>query len=367
MPSWLSAWCRLALLVAALRLRITFSASPLAPLTEYIIVSQPQERQVSVVEVNALTRQVTRESQSLITSGLIEPCGIAVDHARMRLYVADPQSHKVFMYNLLFGDNGLSVDETAQYTAVNDVTSRWIAVDERGSLFCTDEKRSFIAEVPAEELAEIAMEDFRRPIFHKVHKLFSGEKTREVDKPGGIAVDGISLYWGNRHRGRPVGSLMTAPEDPSSRRVRGVPGVIGALSRNVDKVYGVCASPTAVFYTGGERLVYGAKPGAHHSRALASVVLDDFAHPRGCVWDGDGTMFLADKGNNAVWSFPSTFHHMGLMQAVKLCTVHNPYGIAVFRPTLTLDAIGFLRGYTSRIGPSLLFVVTAFVLLLTSS
>lgn len=364
MPSCFSIWWYSCFYGAVLRARIAVGGSPLAPLTEYIIVSQPQERSVSVVEVNALTRQVTRESHSLISSGLIEPCGIAVDHSRMRLYVADPQSHKVFMYNLLYGDNGLSVDEQAQYVAVNDITSRWVAVDESGSLFCTDEKRSFIAEVPAEELAEISREDYRRPVYHKTHKLFSNDRVREVDKPGGIAVDGINLYWGNRDRRRSFGSLMMAPEEPNSKRVKGVPGIIGALSRNVDKVYGVCASPSAIFYTGGERLVYGTKPGARHTQALASVVLDNFARPRGCVWDGDGTMFLADKGNNAVWSFPSTFHHLGLSQAVKLCTVHNPYGVAVFRPSFTLDAVGFLRGSGSHLGPSVLFVLVALVSLL---
>lgn len=340
-------------------LGLAFSASPLAPLTEFVLVSQPAERCVSVVEVNALTRQVIGTARNLISSGLREPTGLAVDHRRQRLYVADPKAHKVFMYRLLMSSTGmLSVDENEQYVAMYDITPRWVAVDENGALFSTDEKRSFIAEVSSQELDELPKGGhsnfLQNPRFHIV---YSGERNKFVDRPGGIAVDGDNIYWGNRARGRPFGSLLMAPEDPQSKRTRGVPGMIQSLSRNVNKVYGVCASPTAVFYTGGEKAVYGMKTGAYQTPAAATVLLDDFAHPRGCVWDGDGTMYLADKGNNAVWTFPSMFQEMGPSQADKLCDVHDPYGIAVFRPSLTLDAVGFLRGSSFRAVPALLATI----------
>jgi sugar lactone lactonase YvrE len=347
---------------AALNLERAFSDFALdSALTEYVLVSQPAARTVSVIEVNALTRQVKRGARTLLSYGLREPSGLAVDHKRQRLFVADPKSRRVFMYNLLMGDNGLSVNENERYVAIDDAAPRWVAVDEAGTLFCTDERRSFIAEVTTQELETLPMGDskYLRP---NLHRLYTADTLREVDRPGGIAVDGNNIYWGNRARGRPFGSLLMAPEDPDSQRVRGVPGMIQSLSRNVDKVYGVCASPTAIFYTGGEKMVYGAKPGSYQTRAVASVILDDFAHPRGCVWDGDGTMYLADKGNNAVWTFPSMFAQMGKRQADKLCDVHDPYGIAVFRPSLTLDAVGFLKGKSSRALPASLLV--AFALLL---
>merc|ERR1719387_2719747 len=106
--------------------------------------------------------------------------------------------------------------------------------------------------------------------------------------------------------------------------------MIQSLSKNVDKVYGVCASPNLVFYTGGSR--------------------NDFAVPRGCVWDGDGTVFLADKGGDAVWSFPSSMHGLGLVQASKLFEVQDPYGVAVFRPRLALETGEFLRAGAMRLG-----------------
>jgi len=280
---------------------------------------------------------------------------LAVDHERQRLYVADPKSHKVFMYKLYVdSQSGLTVREDQQYVAVRDVTPRWVAVDDKGTLFATDEKRSFIAEVKPEELEKLGQQDAAvddvRP---RYLKLYSSEETKQVDRPGGIAVDGNNVYWGNRVRGRPYGSLLMAPEDPESRISKGVPDMIQALSKNVDKVYGVCASPNVVFYTGGSRTVYGAKPGSYQARASTTVLLDDYASPRGCVFDGDGTVFLADKGGDAIWSFPSSLHGLGLVQASKLFTVKDPYGVAVFRPALTLDNVGFLRGNSIKIGPAL--------------
>jgi len=326
-------------------------SSPLIPLTEYIFVSQPSHRTVSVTEVNALTRQVIHDARPVISTGLHEPSGIAIDHDRQRLYVADPKSHKVFMYKLQFGKDGhLFIDEDEQFIAVRDLTARWVALDDKGTLFATDEARSFIAEVDSVELAKLEDGDDVRPQFHK---LFSHDLTRQVDKPGGIAVDGRNIYWGNRARGRPYGSLLSAPEDPKAQIAKGVPNMIQSLSKNVDKVYGVCASPNVVFYTGGARTVYGAKPGSFQLKGSTTVLLDDFAVPRGCVWDGDGTVFLADKGGDAVWSFPSAMHGLGLMQASKMFDVEDPYGVAVFRPSIALDAGGFLRAGTIQAGPAL--------------
>jgi len=325
--------------------------SPLLPLTEYIFVSQPAHRSVAVTEVDALTRQVVRESRTVISTGLHEPCGLAMDHNRQRLYVADPKSHKVFMYKLHFGDDGLSMHEDEQFIAVRDITARWVTVDEKGTLFATDETRSFIAEVKSEDLAELGNgDDSVRPQFHK---LYNHDQTKQVDRPGGIAVDGHNVYWGNRARGRPYGSLLSASEDPAGDISRGVPDMVQALSKNVDKVYGVCASPTLVFYTGGARSVYGAKPGYSQLRGSTTVLLNDYAVPRGCVWDGDGTVFLADKGGDAVWSFPSSMHGLGLVQASKLFDVQDPYGVAVFRPSLALNINSFLRAGTIGLGPAL--------------
>merc|ERR1719387_1289141 len=121
--------------------------------------------------------------------------------------------------------------------------------------------------------------------------------------------------------------------------------MIQSLSKNVDKVYGVCASPNLVFYTGGSR--------------------NDYAAPRGCVWDGDGTVFLADKGGDAVWSFPSSMHGLGLVQASKLFDVQDPYGVAVFRPSLALETGEFLRAGAVHIGPAFAssIVVVVFTML----
>lgn len=310
--------------------------------TEYIFVSQPGHHSVAVTEVNSMTRKVVRKTRPLITTGLREPCGLAVDHARQRLYVADPKSHKVFMYKMYLDVHGLHVHDS-QFVAVRDITSRWVTVDERGALLCTDEGHSFVAEVSADALAHLGEDDVQ-PQFQK---LYSKMLTKKVDHPGGIAVNGNNIYWGNGVRGHPHGSILSAPEDPQALARMGMHDGIQALSSNVDKVYGVCSSPSLVFYTAAtKRSVFGTKPGAlsgnHDSRKSAKVLLNDFAIPRGCVWDGDGTVFLADKGSDVVWSFPSAMHISGVAQATKLFNVKDPYGIAVFRASQRPQAMSFL-------------------------
>jgi len=336
----------------------------LLPLTEYVFVSQPSKGSVAVTEVNSLTRQIIRESRTVISTGLHEPSGLAVDHDRQRLYVADPKKHKVFMYKLFMGSDGMSVREDQQYVAVTDVTPRWVAVNDKGTLFATDEGRSFIAEVDAADLDKLAAQDAATDdVRTQFHKLYSEESTKQVDKPGGVAVDGNNVYWGNRAPGSPYGSLLSAPADPAAGLARGVPDMIQALSKNVDKVYGVCASPNIVFYTGGSRNVFGAKPGSYQARAFEKIHLDDYAKPRGCVWDHDGTMLLADKGGDAVWSFPSSTHGSGLVQATKLFSVTDPYGVAVFRPALSLESVGFLRAGSQKAAPALVGVVAMSLML----
>lgn len=286
---------------------------------------------------------------------------MAVDQEKQRLYVADPKSHKVFMYKLYLNGGGLHVNKGEQFVVVRDVTPRWVTVDEKGTLLCTDEGRNLIAEVSAAGLAKLGEKDLDGNYVHpNFLKLYDHTQTKQVDRPGGIAAEGNHVFWGNRVQGRPFGSLLSAPEDPEFEMEHGMPRNIHALSSNVDKVYGVCATPSLVFYTGGRRSVYGAKPGSHDSQASKTVFLSDYAMPRGCAWDGDNTVFLADTGSDTVWSFSSSDHSLGVTQASKSFKVKDPFGIAVLRPGAGLGTFGFLKGCALRaqsVLPALLLAV----------
>eukprot|EP00747_Dinoflagellata_sp_TGD_P162395 gnl/TRDRNA2_/TRDRNA2_179950_c0_seq1.p1 gnl/TRDRNA2_/TRDRNA2_179950_c0~~gnl/TRDRNA2_/TRDRNA2_179950_c0_seq1.p1 ORF type:complete len:351 (+),score=64.26 gnl/TRDRNA2_/TRDRNA2_179950_c0_seq1:98-1150(+) len=295
--------------------------------TEYLLVSQPKLGNVVYYVVHTLTRKADHEAHSLV-SGLQQPFGLAVDQKRFRLFVADARSKKVFMYRLNY-DNGELTTDGDQYVAMSGLTPRWVAVDEFGTVFCTDENQNLIAKVTSDELEKE----------HSQMKVaYSGNSLKSVSRPAGIAVDGFHLFWANKDNGNVRGSLVEALEKPF-KKVPGKTGVVAVLGRNPNRVYGVCASRTNVFFTGENRFLFAAKKIPKKPwQGKQIAVEDNLVAPRGCAWDGDGSVYVADKGGNAIWVVPAA---MGTLEPhadeEKLLEVTNPYGLAVFRPP---EAIG---------------------------
>ena len=83
--------------------------------------------------------------QPLISEGLESPVGLAMDHARHGLYVADPQALKIYRYIVTATSTGLMVGEAVQ--AVSNFQARWVAVDSSGNLFFSDEQNNAIYKV----------------------------------------------------------------------------------------------------------------------------------------------------------------------------------------------------------------------------
>merc|ERR1719498_901406 len=122
-------------------------------------------------------------TRPLLDSGLKSPQGLAVDQVRNKLYVADPDSPKIFMYQLSFS-NGVLFTDGKQSVAAQNVESRWVAVDSVGSIFFTDERQNMIQKVSAENI----LKGNPTPV-----TLYSGQSVAEVSSPGGIAVDNFHL------------------------------------------------------------------------------------------------------------------------------------------------------------------------------
>lgn len=295
-------------------------------ISEYVLVSQPHLGTVLVTEIDVLSRAVMRGPRGLVTHGLRKPMGLAVDHRRQRLFVADAKSRKLFMYKLVYTDGEIAV-ERRRHIAASGITPTWVAVDEEsGAVFCSDEVHGTVGEVLAEDISKLSHTGVRPP---KFHVLYSADTTLAAHDPSGIAVDGFHLFWGSKAHGRRLGSVVSGLEDAHGR-ARDVPGTITALSKNADKVHGLCASGSTVFYTGESRFVYSARKGSHGHDTR--ILISNLNRPRGCAWDGDGTVYVADEGDRAVLSFPSSSHNRGRMHASKLFEVQEPYGIAVARP-----------------------------------
>lgn len=275
--------------------------------TRYLMISAP--RLSKVVWMKLPTDKATRP---LIDSGLKSPQGLAVDQVRNKLYVADPDSRKIFMYTLEFS-NGVLFTDGKQSVAAQNVEARWVAVDSVGNIFFTDERQNLIQKVGG----EMIQKGNPTPV-----TLYSGQSVAEVSAPGGIAVDNFHIFWTNKAVGTQVGSVVKGYENPPDTNVA---SSVRAIAKNAMKTYGVCLSQNNVFFTNAQKKLYGVKK---MGGAIAEVS-DLLQAPRGCVWDRDGTVFVADKTGNAVYSFAGNMHTLQPARLTKLVEFEDSFGLAV--------------------------------------
>jgi sugar lactone lactonase YvrE len=282
---------------------------------QYVIVSQPRLKSVTYAKVNIFQYDAGNETYPLVTAGLKNPLGLAVDNVRQRLFVADSEAGKVFMYKLIF-DKGNLVTDGQQHVAVSGLEPRWVSVNEAGDIYVSDEPSNQIAFVSAAQLKKVDATP---------NTVFAGSSLAVVSSPGGVAVDGNEVFWVNKAEGISAGTLIRGRYVPG--RAKGDQGADLAkiLAQNVDKAFGCCVAGTNVFFTGEEKYVYAVKK----TGGTAVPVVDSLVAPRGCAWDGSSTVYIADRSGNALSFFPSSMHSLELAQVHKMITVEDPFGVAV--------------------------------------
>lgn len=294
----------------------------------FLIISAPRSGKVSWVRLPENGSFAHLRPETLVDEGLRHPQGIAVDQKRKRLFVADPDVQTIFSYQLIVKGNELRVD--GRRTAVSrNAESRWVAVDGTGNLFFSDEPRNMILKVSADKV-------FRGDTAPEV--VYSGSSFNQVNEPGGVAVDNFHIYWTNKHFGLQAGSVVRGSESPSLAP-GGPPGSISILARNTVKSYGVCLALGNIYYTNSERSLFGVK----RSGGPATEVTSSLSRPRGCTWDGDGTVFVADR-DGAVYSFAGNMHTLGRTEVKKAFAMEDAFGIA----TLMSAAAGSARLWTAQ-------------------
>ena len=62
------------------------------------------------------------------------------------------------------------------------------------------------------------------------------------------------------------------------------------------QVYGICIAGNNVYYTDKRTNLYGVKK---HGGGIATIS-ESMKGPRGCAWDGDGTIYVADMEGGKV-------------------------------------------------------------------
>jgi len=277
-------------------------------------VSQPHLQKVTYFKIpdDPYGNNSMPEEIELIVEGLQDPRGIAVDPKTNRLFVADEMQQKVLYYDLAVKDDKLITfgDPT---TVAQDVKPRWVDVDGVGNVFFTNGADNRIQRVMAERME---LGDTRSEL------VYDGNLVYQVSRPAGIAVDNFNIYWANREQGIKLGSLAMGLEIPPDNEPW---KSVRTLSDNILTSFGVCLSATNVYYTAASRQVYGVK------KVGGPVVLitDKLNQPRGCVWDDDGTIYIADRGNEGIYTFPASAPELTSQRLKKFTSVAAPFGLAV--------------------------------------
>lgn len=275
---------------------------------KYLIVSAPKLHKVMYIK---MTPGEELRAVPLIDSGVTSPQGLAVDQKRQMLYVADPDLRKILSYELRFV-NGVLMTEGAPRVAAQNVEARWCAVDGVGNLFFTDELTNLIQRVN--------VEDLQGSTAGTPQIIYDGAVVTEVNRPGGIAVDNFHVFWSNKEVGTQVGSVVKGLEQPGAS-----PTSVAQIAKNTVKSYGVCLSQNNVYYTDSQKFLFGVKK---NGGAIATVS-DKLVGPRGCAYDGDGTVYVSDKTAGAIFSFPGNMHSLSPATLTKVTDFDDAFGLVV--------------------------------------
>lgn len=279
----------------------------------FLIVAAPRLSMISYLEVmkggGVSSPQAT--PKPLIKTDLGTPQGIAVDQVRNRLLVADPALKKILGFTLESTDSELKASNMV--VVGKDVEPRWVAVDVRGDVYLTDELANRILRIPyANSLRGNAVPEV----------IYDGTSLTQVNSPGGIATDNFNLYWTNKLQGKTEGALVVAANANSKEAANA-----RVLSKTSDKAYGVCVAINNVFYTAPEKQIFGVK----EKGGLITELTGSMLQPRGCIYDGDSTVYVADRGANAVFSFAGNMgDELTPIELTQEATVDDAFGLAIY-------------------------------------
>jgi len=303
------------------------------PPTKFLIISNARNGTIAYTKAGPGNLS---EPHILVSSGLGHPQGIAVDQKRQLLFVADSDLKKVVSYGLSMRDGELVVDE--QTPVAENVESRWVAVDGNGNVYISDELQNQVLRVSARQVLDgdtSAKVAYAREASSSLYQQPSTVMTA-ISAPGGIAVDNFYVYWANKQDGDTVGTVVKHFEVyPNSSLMeqalqsRQSPAV---LAKNTPKAYGVCIAMDNVYYTDSENNVYVVK----RSGGDPVTVTSDLQSPRGCTWDGDSTIYVADRTAGGIFAISGPRSSLTQTEAQQVLNFEDAFGVAMFSSSLSL-------------------------------
>jgi len=308
----------------------------------FLIASSPSTATVAYVKLPSTGGPGNGKDvmRILINTGLTYPQGLAVDEYRQMLYVADPSMGKLVRFPLRSSEDALTVG--AMETVATNVEVRAVAVDGVGNVWFTDESQQRVMRVTA-KMIESGM---KTPQI-----VYSASENEEVRSPGGIALDSFFVYWLNKAEGQTAGSIIKGTQNPDTTIISAAPTVTNGTSNatsallatsrrtsvsltglgyNAEKCYGVCLSQRNAFYTDEFKNIYGV-PRTATARNEVVTISTAFQEPRGCAYDGDSTVYVTDKAQNAIFSFAANMEQLLPGRSMtKAAELQGAFGVAVY-------------------------------------
>jgi len=341
----------LTFLLAGLSDALTFRTN-----NDFLIFSSPSTGSVHISRLLTAaesSRNAKMESTRLVgIESVKEPRGVAVDSLRKILYVVDGSS-KLYAARIFHSNDGNIACESPTLVA-SGLSGHWVAVDFRGKVFFVSNNQvysmlasfviakladtSILASVPANSTKADTVVSTKSKNYQMVYD----GSVKGVSMPRGLAVDGYRMFWANGENGKADGTLVQGLETPMGATK------VNSLAANLAMAHGVCLTASRVFYTDDETNVFSTKVNG----GAVQTVTDKLQKPRGCVFDGDGTVFVADTGDDKIVSFAGAAAELGPRRlTLALGNVKAPFGLAILRK----DTI-FLHGSSGASRSASLFL-----------
>lgn len=346
-----------------------FHAPRLTP-RQFLFLSSPSQTKIVYTELKNFKTKSGR-TYPLVDSGLSEPCGISFDRERGHLYVADKGVQKIYRFSIVVDhtSDGWSLStEGPRLTIMSGRQAEWVEVNVNGDVFYSDVVGNSINKIRKSTIDAIATGDIAAESLSlisekqqeatsaaqtsasltatgsssgstsseadaNIYSMYEGSINVHVDAPAGVASDGVRLFWANQQNAETSGAAVRGevdPESPIGLAPGGNPAPFPAyaLSNNSGVGYGVAKTSNLVFFASQQTSGAGVVYGVSQDGGTAVAFVSGLAEPRGLVWDRDNTVFVADKAQNAVFSFPAG-RYMADAPLTKGVEFAGAYGIAL--------------------------------------
>lgn len=320
---------------------------------KYVIASFPGFRQINYMKLPDPTWRPLLPSR-----GLVEPKTVCVDTRNKRLYVADPAAGMVYWYQLIVLPDFRLLSDGRKRLAVANVAADGLAIDGLGNLYVAGRTQ---AAVSVEGIFKQDAKTIEQTLPKAPKAIWTGGVARKLFpngtvnplespilfQPGSVAVSAFQVYWGNKLL--PVNGTVLVQANLGGPPPRPSPAVLassfiiqeryaalhnGAMRPITDKVAGIMSialTPTTLLYAtkGGVRGInLNDVPkgcGADNDRC---PLIAEPTDPTGMVWDGDGTVYVADRMAGAVFTFAAGA--MTKQTLIKASDAKGAFSVAIF-------------------------------------